>query len=76
MGERVFFGLLFYFTLKKTGEILEKVQHDKHINSVDIGRELGIDHKTVLNHLHKAGYKKKRCMCSSRVDLEKHVKPN
>jgi len=26
---------------------------------VEIARELGIDHKTVLNHLHKAGYKKK-----------------
>ncbi|EFN78260.1 Histone-lysine N-methyltransferase SETMAR, partial [Harpegnathos saltator] len=44
---------------EKADEILEKVQQDKHISSVDIGIELGIDHKTVLNHLHKAGYKKK-----------------
>lgn len=44
---------------EKADEILEKVQQDKHISSVDIGMELGIDHKTVLNHLHKAGYKKK-----------------
>ncbi|KAG5313928.1 SETMR methyltransferase, partial [Acromyrmex insinuator] len=32
---------------------------DKHVSTVEIARELGIDHKTVLNHLHKAGYKKK-----------------
>ncbi|EFN78679.1 Histone-lysine N-methyltransferase SETMAR, partial [Harpegnathos saltator] len=44
---------------EKADEILETVQQDKHISSVDIGMELGIDHKTVLNHLHKAGYKKK-----------------
>jgi len=45
---------------EKVDEILEKVQQDKHISSVDVGMELGIDHKTVLNYLHyKAGYKKK-----------------
>jgi len=36
-----------------------KVEHDKHVSPVEIARELGIDHKTVLNHLHKVGYKKK-----------------
>ncbi|XP_011053166.1 PREDICTED: histone-lysine N-methyltransferase SETMAR-like [Acromyrmex echinatior] len=40
---------------EKSDEIIEKVEHDKH---VEIARELGID-KTVLNHLHKTGYKKK-----------------
>ena len=29
------------------------------MSTVEIARELGIDHKTVLNHLHKAKYKKK-----------------
>jgi len=29
------------------------------MSTVEIARELGIDHKTILNHLHKAGYKKK-----------------
>ena len=29
------------------------------MSTVEIARELGIDHKTVLNHLHKAGQKKK-----------------
>ncbi|KAG5331577.1 SETMR methyltransferase, partial [Acromyrmex charruanus] len=37
---------------------MEKVERDKHVSTVEIARELGID-KTVLNHLHKAGYKKK-----------------
>jgi len=32
---------------------------DKYVSTVEIVRELGIDHKTVLNHLHKVGYKKK-----------------
>jgi len=36
-----------------------KVERDKHLSTVEIARELGIDHKTVLNYLHKAGYKKK-----------------
>ena len=36
-----------------------KVERDKHVSTVEIARELGINHKTVLNHLHKAGYKKK-----------------
>lgn len=44
---------------EKVDQILQKVQQDKHVSSVDIGMKLGIDHKTVLNHLHKAGYKKK-----------------
>jgi len=35
-----------------------KVERDKHVSTVEIARELGIDHKTVLNHLYKAGYKK------------------
>jgi len=29
------------------------------VSTVEITRELGINYKTVLNHLHKAGYKKK-----------------
>ena len=46
-------------SVKKLIKILEKVQQDRHISSVDIGMELGIDNKTVLKHLRKAGYKKK-----------------
>ncbi|KAL9922417.1 histone-lysine N-methyltransferase SETMAR-like [Glossina fuscipes fuscipes] len=43
----------------KVDEILQKIEEDRHINSHDVARELNIDHKTVLNHLHKAGYTKK-----------------
>ncbi|XP_012059583.1 PREDICTED: histone-lysine N-methyltransferase SETMAR-like, partial [Atta cephalotes] len=44
---------------EKSNEIMIKVERDKHVSIVEIVRQLGIDHKTVLNHLHKAGYKKK-----------------
>ena len=44
---------------EKFDEIMIKVERDKHVSTVKIARELGIDHKTVLNHLHKAGFKKK-----------------
>ena len=43
---------------EKGNEILEKVKQDRHI-SFNIGMELGIDHKTVLNHLQKTCYKNK-----------------
>ena len=48
---------------EKSNEIMVKVERDKHVSTVEIARELGIDHKTVLNHLHKAGYKKKLDVC-------------
>ncbi|KAG5317708.1 SETMR methyltransferase, partial [Pseudoatta argentina] len=38
---------------EKSDEIMEKVERDKHASTMEIARELGIDHKTVLNHLHK-----------------------
>ena len=44
--------LLFYFRKGKFHIIF-------HISSRDIATELNIDHKTVLNHLHKTGYQKK-----------------
>jgi len=43
---------------EKSDEIMVKVERDKHVSTVEIARELGID-KTIVNHLHKAGYKKK-----------------
>ncbi|KAJ0183809.1 hypothetical protein K1T71_000232 [Dendrolimus kikuchii] len=43
----------------KIDAIFEKVEQDRHISSYDIAGELGIDHKTVLAHLKKAGYTKK-----------------
>ena len=43
---------------EKSDEMV-KIERDKHVSTVEIARELNIDHKTVLNHLLKAGYKKK-----------------
>jgi len=37
----------------KVDEIIEKVEQDRHISSHDIGKELNIDYKTVLNCLEK-----------------------
>ncbi|KOX71251.1 hypothetical protein WN51_03485 [Melipona quadrifasciata] len=48
-------GLKFYYER----EIVEKIEHDRHISSYDIGKVLNIDHKTVLNHLEKTEYKEK-----------------
>ncbi|KAG5339250.1 SETMR methyltransferase, partial [Acromyrmex charruanus] len=45
----------------------KKVERDKHASTMEIARELGIDHKTVLNHLHKAGSKKEARLDSSRI---------
>ncbi|KOX77682.1 hypothetical protein WN51_09347, partial [Melipona quadrifasciata] len=44
----------------KIDEIMEEIEQDPHIGNHDIGKELNIDHKTVSNHLKKAGYKKKK----------------
>jgi len=40
--------------IEKSDEMV-KVECDKHVSTVEIARQLSIDHKTVLNHLHKAG---------------------
>lgn len=44
---------------EKVNQILQMVEQDKHISCIDIGMKLGINKTTVLNHLRKAGYKKK-----------------
>ena len=46
-------------SLKKSMKFFTKIVVDRHILSRDIATELNIDHKTVLNHIHKTGYKKK-----------------
>ena len=43
----------------KISAILEKVDQDRLISSYDIAEELDVNHKTVLRHLLKSGYKKK-----------------
>ena len=53
---------------EKSDEIMVKIERDKYVSTVEIAKELGIDHKTVLNHLHKAGYKKKLDVWVPRVE--------
>jgi len=42
----------------KVGEIMEKVEQDQLISNHSISKKLNVDHKTILNYLEKAGYKK------------------
>ncbi|KAJ0171889.1 hypothetical protein K1T71_012652 [Dendrolimus kikuchii] len=43
----------------KIDAIFAKVEQDRHISRYNVVGELGLDHKTVLAHLKKAGYTKK-----------------
>lgn len=45
--------------VKNVDEIFQKIEENRHVSSYDIAKALNIDHKTVLRHLHKAGYTKK-----------------
>ncbi|GFX87767.1 histone-lysine N-methyltransferase SETMAR [Trichonephila clavipes] len=40
-------------------KITEIIEDDQHVSSRSIAQELKIDHKTVLSHLCKVGFKKK-----------------
>ena len=42
----------------ETDKIVEIIQVDRHVSIRSIGQELGIDHKTVWNHLQKIGFQK------------------
>ena len=44
---------------ENSDEILDNIEQDQHISSYNIAYELNIHHQTVLNHLQKAGFKKK-----------------
>ncbi|GFT09090.1 histone-lysine N-methyltransferase SETMAR [Trichonephila clavipes] len=44
--------------IKNVDKITEIIEGDRHVSSRSIAQELKIDHKTVLNHLSKAGFKK------------------
>ena len=43
----------------ETDKIVEIIQVDRHVSIRSIGQKLGIDHKTVWNHLQKIGFQKK-----------------
>ncbi|XP_044313294.1 histone-lysine N-methyltransferase SETMAR-like [Drosophila rhopaloa] len=42
-----------------TDQIMENIKLDRHVTYRDIAEEIEVSHQTVLNHLQKAGYKKK-----------------
>ena len=41
----------------------KKIEQDRYISSHDIGKELDVDHKTVLNHLKNSRYRNKLDVC-------------
>ncbi|GFU43341.1 histone-lysine N-methyltransferase SETMAR [Trichonephila clavipes] len=45
--------------VNNVNKITEMIELDWHVSNRSIAQELKINHKTVLNHLHKAGFKKK-----------------
>ncbi|XP_078040753.1 histone-lysine N-methyltransferase SETMAR-like [Augochlora pura] len=45
--------------VENVDKITEIIEVGRHVSSRSIARELKIDHETILNHLHKAGFKKK-----------------
>ncbi|GFV43205.1 histonelysine Nmethyltransferase SETMARlike [Trichonephila clavipes] len=45
--------------IKNVDKITEIIEVDRHVSSRSITQELKIDHKTVLSHLRKVGFKKK-----------------
>ena len=44
--------------IAKVDEIIKNIEQDLDIKSRNIAKEFNIDHKTVLNHLKEAEYKK------------------
>lgn len=45
--------------MENADKIFQKIIENRHASSYDIAKELNIDQKTVLRHLHTAGYTKK-----------------
>ncbi|GFW95949.1 histone-lysine N-methyltransferase SETMAR [Trichonephila clavipes] len=45
--------------VENVDKITEIIEVDRHVNSRSLAQELKIDHKTVLSHLRKVGFKKK-----------------
>ena len=44
---------------RDTRSQIKSSKQDRHVSGYDIPEELDVDHKTVLRHLQKSGYKKK-----------------
>ncbi|GFW44660.1 histone-lysine N-methyltransferase SETMAR [Trichonephila clavipes] len=53
-------------------KITKLIQFNWHVSSRSIAQELKIDHKTVLNYLHKVGFKKDaRCLGATPINTKK-----
>lgn len=60
-----------------TDRNMDYIELDRHVASRDIAQEMGVSHQTILNHLQKAGYKKKAwCLSAAWFDAKKPSGPN
>ncbi|GFV67411.1 histone-lysine N-methyltransferase SETMAR [Trichonephila clavipes] len=59
--------------VENVDKITEVIEVDRHVNSRSIAQELKIEHKTVLSHLHKVGFKKKLHVCVPRQLIPKNM---
>ncbi|XP_070528285.1 histone-lysine N-methyltransferase SETMAR-like [Cardiocondyla obscurior] len=64
--------------IENSDKIIEMIEVNRHISSRSIAQELKINHKIVLNHLQKAGFRKKLHVCvkhlfTIRVALKHHA---
>ncbi|GFV85245.1 histone-lysine N-methyltransferase SETMAR [Trichonephila clavipes] len=57
--------------VENVGKITEIIEVDRHVSSRSIPQKLKIDHKTVLNHLHKVGFKKKLHVWCTPINTKK-----
>ncbi|GFU85429.1 histone-lysine N-methyltransferase SETMAR [Trichonephila clavipes] len=74
------FGIFYVKDAPRTGKpvvenvvkITEIIEVDRHVSSRSITQELKMDLKTVLNHLHKVGFKKKLHVWVPHQSTKKH----
>ncbi|GFQ78094.1 hypothetical protein TNCT_525061 [Trichonephila clavata] len=53
--------------VEKFDKIPEIIEVDRVLIAVASPRNLKVDHKTILNHLHKGGFKKKLYVCATPI---------
>ncbi|GFY01717.1 hypothetical protein TNCV_1467091 [Trichonephila clavipes] len=60
--------------VKNFDKIVEIIVAEWHVSDRSIARELKVDHKTLLNHLRKVGFKKKldACVGAMPINTKKH----
>ncbi|GFW31417.1 histone-lysine N-methyltransferase SETMAR [Trichonephila clavipes] len=58
--------------VENVDKITEIIQVDRPVSSHSITQELKIDHKKVLNHSHKVGFKEALCLGATPTNTKKH----